>query len=88
MSEIQTRKGLKGVSEGNSTVYLERSTKVKILLERSQYNLYTINYNSETNMYGTRWFIFRHPITKSNTQNRIAQVQSLLLAETMTGAPE
>lgn len=50
ISEIQTRKGLKGVSEGNSTVYLERSTKVKILLERSQYNLYTINYNSETNM--------------------------------------
>lgn len=54
MSEIQTRKGLKGVSEGKSTVILERSTKVKILLERSQCNLYTINYNSETNMYGTR----------------------------------
>lgn len=72
MSEIRTRKGLKGVSEGKSTVILERSTKVKILMERSQYNLYTINYNSETNMYGTRWFIFRHPITKSNTQNRIA----------------
>lgn len=30
MSEIRTRKGLKGVSEGNSTVILERSTKVKI----------------------------------------------------------
>lgn len=38
-------------------------------------------------MYGTRWFIFRHPITKSNTQNRIAQVQSLHLTDTMTGAP-
>lgn len=50
MSEIRTTKGLKGVSECNSTVILERSTKVKILMERSQYNLYTINYNSETNM--------------------------------------
>lgn len=54
MSEIRTTKGQKGVSEGNSTVILERSSKVKILMERSQYNLYTINYNSETNMYGTR----------------------------------